>query len=227
MGQIDLGDPLTFLSILFQAVRGVLLLRPEVFMRTFAYQGSLYGLPLWVAFIAGLSLSLGQSVVLFANRVSRTRFWISIVLGALSFVLSVLLVTLVIWGLVNWLGAREWPYLQTARAVTLAYAPYWLGFLILIPTLGIHIQRLLRVYVFLALVVAAVAIFEITFVPAAIGAAVAMLLGRLLEVALSRLFSPLIERFVSRVTGVQEWTSTREIYELFAVRSRIDPGKEA
>ena len=63
----------------------------------------------------------------------------------------------------NFLGERPWPLSQVARAIALASAPYWLSFLVLIPYLGLILERLLKIYVFLALLVALQAIFGLTF----------------------------------------------------------------
>src|SRR3954451_3616389 len=84
---------------------------------------------LWIAFLSGGSLMLGQSVVLFANRVSRRRFATCLAIAGLVYVAG-----LVVWGVTIWFSARYVFRLDiTVRAITFAVcvgqAPLLFGFL--------------------------------------------------------------------------------------------------
>jgi hypothetical protein len=215
-----LTNLLEYIQALFRVVGGVLRLNPEIFSKAYAYPGSLHGLVFWIVLIAGISTMLGQSVVLFANRVPKVRFWISIFLGGVVFVVDALAVATVLWAIANLFGSQSWPYTATIRAVALAYAPYWLAFLILIPYMGLIIERLLDIYVFLAFVVACQAIFGISFWGGLFGAFLALVIKEVLELLAGRLLTPLTDRVERAVTGVDERTSTHEIYEMFARKSR-------
>lgn len=215
---LEINSLLDYLHYLLTGVRAALSLNPQLFRAVFEYPGTLYGIPFWVVFGAGVSRMLGQSVVLFANRVSKARFAISILFGALSFTLDVLLTTVIFWLLANALGSRAWPPLQTMRAIALAYAPYWLGVLILIPYLGEIIEHALKLWVFLALVVASQAVFGLTFFNAVLAALLAHAIGRGVDLLAGRLLTPLAGRLVTRVTGAPERKSLDDLYAEFASR---------
>ena len=82
---------------------------------------------IWIAFLGGVSLMLGQSVVLFANRVSRRRFAACLVIAGLVYVLG-----LVIWGITIWLSASVFGLDILAGTITFAVcvgqAPLLFGF---------------------------------------------------------------------------------------------------
>lgn len=107
-----------------------------------------------VVFVAGLSSAVGQSVVLFANRVQPRRFLASLLLSAALFVVGFLF-----WSLSSWLVAErvfgvEAPYALIVRAVGLGYSPYLLGFFVLTPYLGRMIWVGLSIWALLASLVA-------------------------------------------------------------------------
>src|SRR6187397_3344124 len=82
---------------------------------------------LWIAFLGGVSLMLGQSVVLFANRVSRRRFAACLAVAGLVYVAG-----LAVWGVSIWLSARifgiDIPTGAIAFAVCVGQAPLLFGF---------------------------------------------------------------------------------------------------
>jgi hypothetical protein len=116
---------------------------------------------LLIAFLGGVSLMLGQSVVLFANRVSRRRFAACLAIAGLVYVAG-----LVVWGVTIWLSARllfklDIPFRTITIAVGVGQAPLLFGFLILIPYLGSSIQRILNVYSLLVVVAALSAVLGV------------------------------------------------------------------
>jgi len=131
---------------------------------------------LLIAFLGGASLMLGQSVVLFANRVSRKRFAACLAVAGVVYVLG-----LVAWVVTIWLTARYGFKLDTtARTLTFAVcvgqAPLLFGVFILIPYLGTSIQRILNVYSLLVVVAALSAVLEVLVWQAALIAAAGWLL---------------------------------------------------
>jgi hypothetical protein len=163
MYHIDTSGLLAYIGTMFSLVGGALKLDPAVFQTFFDYSGKNTGLGFWIVFVAGLSMMMGQSVVLFANRIKPARFAISMVMGAISFVISVAVVALSVWVIGTIIGPKEWGLSQITRAIALVSAPYWLSFLVLIPYAGIFLERLLKIYVFLALMVAMQTVFHLTF----------------------------------------------------------------
>lgn len=102
-----------------------------------------------VAILAGASTLLGQSVVLFVNRVRGARFAFSLFVNGILLVISYTVYALVIW-LVGWLVLDGTPTVgDMIRGVMLGTAPLVFGFLVLIPYLGPAIGRVLSVWSFL------------------------------------------------------------------------------
>lgn len=109
-------------------------------------------LVLGVVFLGGASVLLGQSAVLFINRVRRGRFFFSLGLNGIMYVISYF-----VWGLTITLIGRllfefEPEYGAIVRMVGLSTAPLIFGFFILIPWMGPFIGRVLNVWGFLILV---------------------------------------------------------------------------
>jgi hypothetical protein len=221
MYEIDVSNVFAYIGTMFSLAGGALKLDPAAFQAAFDYTGRGDGLLLWIVFIAGLSIMMGQSVVLFANRVSPGRFAISLVLGALKFVLDVVIIVIVIWAMANILGEKPWGFVQVGRAIALVSAPYWLSITVLIPYLGLIIERLLKIYVFLALLVSVQTIFGIDFFYALWTSLLAIGLAHAISSLLGRLLTPLASKLTDTLAGSEEIASTREIYEMFASRNQI------
>jgi len=220
MYEIDTSGFFAYIGTILRLVGGALSLDPLAFQTAFN-QGEFSGIFLWIVLIAGMSLMFGQSVVLFANRVKPGRFAVSILFGAIKFILDVFVVLFVVWGIVNLRSDKAWDFWQVGRAIALAAAPYWLGIFILVPFLGLLWERLLKVYVFLAIMVAIQAVFGLPFLRALSGAAVVWLVSYFLTVGFGRLFTPITDRITRSITGDLEFSSTRQIYEMFARHDQI------
>jgi hypothetical protein len=121
----------------------------------------------------------------------------------------------------NLLGEKSWEVGQIARGIALASAPYWLSIFILFPYVGIHLERLLLVYVFLALVTALQAIFSLGFGEALLVSVIALAIAIGARILIGRLLSPVSNRLSSAVFGEKEIASTREIYEFYAQNQLI------
>lgn len=110
------------LDLIGQALR----LRPEAFALLETQPGGLR-LALWVVFFAGLSSALGQSLVLFVNRVTPRRLIASLVVSAGIFAVSFLFWVASIWLVAGQLFDRDRLFIDVVRAVGLAYAPQLFG----------------------------------------------------------------------------------------------------
>jgi hypothetical protein len=144
------------------------------------------GTALVIALLGGISLMLGQSVVLFANRVSRRRFAVCLVVAGLVYVVG-----LAVWGLTIWVTGRyvfgiEIPTGAIMFAVCVGQAPLLFGFFSLIPYLGTSLLRILSVYALLVVVAALSAVLDLRVWQAALLAAVGWALRAGLDRALSR-----------------------------------------
>jgi hypothetical protein len=220
MYEIDTSSILAYIGTILRLVGGALRLDPLAFQTAYN-QVDVSGIFLWIVLIGGLSLMFGQSVVLFANRVKPGRFAISLLFGAFKFILDVFVVLFVVWAIVNLRTGKSWDFLQVGRAIALAASPYWLGVFILVPFLGLLWERLLKVYVFLAVMVAIQTIFGLPFLRALSGAAVVWLVSYFLTVGFGKLFTPITDRITRSITGDLEFSSTRQIYEMFARHDQI------
>jgi hypothetical protein len=220
MYEIDTSSFFAYIGTILRFVGGALSLDPAAFQTAYN-QVDVSGIFLWVVLIGGMSLMFGQSVVLFANRVKPGRFVISLLFGAFKFLLDVFVVLTVVWVIINLRSDKSWDYWQVGRAIALAAAPYWLGVFILVPFLGLLWERLLKVYVFLAIMVAVQTIFGLPFLRALSGAAVVWLVSYFITVGFGRLFTPITDRITNSITGGLEFSSTRQIYEMFARHDQI------
>ncbi len=105
-----------------------------------------------IVFLAGASTLLGESAILFVNRVRRGRFFMSLVTNGIVFMISY-----AVWGLTISIVGRVLfqvnpPWGQVVRMVGLSTAPLVFGFLVLIPWMGPFISKLLNVWSLLILV---------------------------------------------------------------------------
>ncbi len=110
--------------------------------------------PVWVvlsvAMVAAASTLLGNSVVLFINRIRGVRFWFAIALNGASLVLLYLLQALATW-LAGSLVVGGRTLLHVTFAVLLSTGPLWFGVLAMIPFVGPWIARALQVWSLLSL----------------------------------------------------------------------------
>ena len=105
-----------------------------------------------IVFLAGASTLLGQSAVLFVNRVRRGRFFMSLITNGIVFMISY-----AVWGLTISIVGRvlfqvDPPWGQVVRMVGLSTAPLVFGFLVLIPWMGPFISKVLNIWSLLILV---------------------------------------------------------------------------
>ena len=147
-----------------------------------------------VVVLAGASLSLGQSVVLFLNRVSFGRFAFALILGGFELVLEALLWITSVWVVVGLLGVSRPHLVETLDVIGLAYAPFLFGVLVFLPYLGLRILSLLRLWMALAAIVGTSAAFDIA-PPLAAVAVAGGFLGRWL----------LLQVFDSTVKAADRW----------------------
>ena len=221
MYEIDTSGFFAYIGTIFRLVGGGLRLDPLAFQSAFKGGETFSGIFIWIVLVAGLSLMFGQSVVLFANRVKPALFVVGLFLGAIKFLLEVLVVVFVVWILANWLGAKPWDFWPVARAIALAAAPYWLGVFIMVPYLGLIWERLIKIYIFLAILIAIQTIFGMTFLQALASSALVWLVSYFLTLGFGRIFTPVTEQITQSLAGKKEISTTRQIYEMFARRDQI------
>ena len=176
-----------------ETVWGALALRPDAFAA--ATSGGGLRLALGVVFFAGLSQAVGQSLVLFANRVSPRRFVASLILFATVFTTTFLFWTATVWWIAGRLFDHPRPFATAVAAVGLAYAPQLFAFFTLTPYLGSLIWIVLTTWTLVAIVVATGVSFDLS-IPRAIAAAA---LGWVLLQALQRTLGRPVARWNTRL----------------------------
>lgn len=132
--------------------------------------------------LAGVSEAVGESVVLFANRVSRLRFLLSLLISALLFVFTYLFQAASIYVVARYGFGSAVELTTVTTVVGLAYAPRLFGLLAFLPYFGTGIAALLMTWSVLATVLGVAAAVELA--PWQAVAAVAM--GALLLAVLRR-----------------------------------------
>lgn len=221
MYEIDTSSFFSYLQTILRFVGGSLRFDPAAFLA--AFNGGREATPvlIWIVLIGGLSLMIGHSVVLFANRVNTVRFALSLVLGALKFLLDVILVVMVVWLMANIFSTRTWQFGQVARAIALASAPYWLSFFFLIPYAGLIWERLTRIYVFLLLITAIQNIFGSSFFDGLLASLIVFVLVEVISLIVGRLFTPLANRFTNALLGDLQIKNTQQIYKIFVHKNLV------
>jgi hypothetical protein len=142
-----------FLSHLFQVIGLALRFTPDLAHTVAAYPRPGL-LALGVAVLAGISVLIGDSVVLFAVRVRPTRFAAGLALNGALFALSLAVEGVTIWLVARYAFGAQQPLAMAVLIVFLGSAPLVFGFFSMAATLGPYVSRLLRVWSWLIVVVA-------------------------------------------------------------------------
>jgi hypothetical protein len=145
------GYVLLFLLLLPVTIMAALSMNPQA-LEIVEQQPRAGVLVAGVVFLAGVSTLLGESSILFVNRVRRSRFVFSLITNGLVFLISYF-----VWGLTIFLVARllfdvHPPWDEVVRMVGLSTAPLVFGFLVLIPWMGPLISKLLSIWSLLILI---------------------------------------------------------------------------
>ncbi|MCC6495117.1 MAG: hypothetical protein IT193_02530 [Propionibacteriaceae bacterium] len=164
-----------------------------------------------VAALAGASTLLGDSVVLFLNRVRGWRFAITMLLNAFGFVLLYALQALVI-AIVGPLVVGHSPGLvAVTRGVMLATAPLVFGFFVLIPYLGPAIARVLQAWGLLVLWVVVDVLFQTDLWTALLVTGIGWAVMQLLSWSLSRPVAWIGDRIWRLVSGQPSMMTGRDL----------------
>lgn len=145
---------------------------------------------IWIAFgvvmVAGISLLLGQSVILFMNQVSPGRFAISLISNGIWLVVGWLFWAITVWVIGNELFSQDVPLRIMLALIGLSYAPFVFGFLILMPYLGPFVQRVLYVWSFIIALRSVEYLFRVGFVQALVCVGIGWLLLMLMSSTIGR-----------------------------------------
>ena len=201
---------LTYLVYLSAVILQTLRFDPAVW-DTVTQSGMAGAIVIGVVFLGGASTLLGQSVVLFLNRVREGRFFFSLVVNGLLYLLQ-----FTVWGIVIYVVARFLFEKTPTRSdilllIGLSTAPYVLGFLALIPYMGPFIGKLLSVWVFLLQVIIIDNAFEVTFFRGLIAVAAGWLVMLLITNTIGKPIIRLRNKIWKLVTGTEMDVTAQDI----------------
>lgn len=170
-------------------------------------------LALLVVLLSGLSLAVGQFIVLFISRVKLWRFAFSLLLNAVLFTVGFLFLTLSTWVICLLPGSTRVPLLTLIEVFGLGYVPQLFGFLGALPYLGYPIANLLSVWNLLAMVVGFAAVARVEVGSALVYVALGWLVKQLLEGTIGQPIARLGRSLADRVAGVDLIDTREELIE--------------
>lgn len=141
----------TALDRFWSLVAGVLTLNSETFQLLNHLPLSLIA-SILVVLLAALSQGIGQSVVLFINRVRPIRFILSLAISAVIFTFNYNFWVLSTWLVATQIFQASLSLLEVIQTFGFSYAPLLFGFLMVIPYFGMPIFIILSVWTLLAIV---------------------------------------------------------------------------
>ncbi len=133
-------------------------------------------LALAVVALAGISESVGQSLVLFINKVRPNRFVPAVLISLLSYLVGYLLWTASIFAVGKYGFGKPVAWAPVAAVVGLAYAPQVLAFFELTPFFGNPFGILLSLWTMVAIVIAVQTALGLTLWQAVLAAGLGWLL---------------------------------------------------
>ncbi len=203
----SIGD---FVAAVFDAIRLALGLNPDAsgYINT---EADAIAVVVTVAFIAGVSLLLGQSVVLFLNRVTRTRFVFSLALNGALYVVNLMIWSTVIWGIGRLAFDVQQPIGIAMMAVLLGSAPFVFGFFILVPYLGLIFSRVLYAWSLLVTLVMVESAFEIGWLRTAVCVGLGWLVLLLIDRTVGRPIVTVRDRVLMKLTGVAPYAQASQL----------------
>ncbi len=174
-----------YITYVWRGIGEAMRLNPQVFEVVEAYPNSRWVI-LGIALVGGASMLIGQSVILFVNRVRPGRFALSLLLNGIVLTISLLMWALMIWIVGRFLFAEPVLLGQVMRMVGLGAAPYALGIFVLAPYAGTFIGRLLSVWSFLVVLRGIEYLYNLNFWSALLIVGVGWLLLLLLQFTVGR-----------------------------------------
>ncbi len=169
-----------------------------------------------IAFAGGVSLLLGQSVILFANRVRPPRFLASLLLNGVLYVGNLLVWAWAVRFVARLLLGVRIPPEESITLMFLTAAPMIFGFLILMPYSGPFVGRLLNLWSFLITYQLVALVYEIDWWSALWVVGVGWLLTLLLSNTIGWPLTAFFRRLRSWVAGVNLEASTDELAVKFS-----------
>ena len=177
-------------------------------------------LALVVVILAGLSEAVGESMVLFVNRVKAAHFVRSLVISALIFAFTYLFLAASIWVVARFFLEPSAQFRQIATVVALAQAPRLFGFLVFLPYFGLPLSILLWIWGLLATTVGVAELLDLVAWESAVVVALGSVLLLTLQRTVGRPLLALARIMRRRAAGVELVTNRQEL------RALVDSGPD-
>jgi predicted Abi (CAAX) family protease len=200
-------------------ISGAFAFQSEMFRQIASLPNGLW-LALLIVLLAGLSLAVGQSIILFINQVKPERFAFSLLLNAVLFVFGFLFLALSTWFICLLPGSVALPFLTLVKVLGLGYAPLLFSCLGALPYFGYPISNLLSVGNLLTMVVGFTAVAGVEASSAFIHVALGWGVKQLLEGTIGQPIAQLGRNLAERVAGVDLADTRQELRERLLSRSR-------
>ena len=191
----------TALGQFWQLIYGVLLLDRDTLAAIHQLPSSLTATCL-VVLLAGLSQTLGQSVMLFINRVRPWRFVLSVAIAAVLFLFNYNFWVISTWLVARWIFEVRLPLVAVVTTLGFSYAPLLLGFLIIIPYFGMPMLIVLSIWTLMAIATGLGTISDLGIWQAFESCLGGWLLWQLSQRVLGKAIARLVDRVVDWVAGV-------------------------
>lgn len=184
-----------------ELINGFFLLNSESFLSLVSSEKG-WLLALIIVLLAGISLGIGQGIILFVSRVTPIRFVLSLLLNGILFTFAFLFLVFSIWlnCKIPW-WSLSIPFSSLVTVLGASYAPQLFSFLGALPYLGVPILSILSVWRLLAMVVGFSAISQVS-IPNAFGyVVVGWVVLQLLENTLGKPITSFGKNVADRVAG--------------------------
>ncbi|WP_289501167.1 CAAX protease [Gloeocapsopsis sp. IPPAS B-1203] len=174
-----------------------------------------YGLwlALLVVLLSGLSLAVGQSIILFINRVKPRRFAFSLLLNAVLFTFGFIFLALSTWLICRLPWSTRVSFLTLVKVLGLGYTPLLFSFLGALPYFGYPINNILAVWNLLAMVVGFAVVAQVDTGSALIYIALGWVVKQVLTGTIGQPIARLGYSLADRVAGVDLANTRQELRE--------------
>jgi hypothetical protein len=183
------------------------------FIAIFRLDGALE-MALTVAALSGLSEAVGESVVLFVNRVRLRRFVFSLLISAVLYVFTYLFFAVSISFVARYAFGSDVDVRTVAILVGLSYAPRLFGFLAFLPYFGVPMSGLLNLWTVLVMMSSVAWALDLSPAQALVSILLGGLLLFTLQRSIGRPVTALTRWMMRRVAGVPLITDRKGLYAL-------------
>ncbi len=207
-----MGAILDYFNIFWTIVRQSMFLNPNIAQQAETYPNAFWYI-LSVAIVAGISLLIGQSVILFVNQVKPSRFLLSLFTNGLTFAISLIVWAVTIFIAGNLMFEARPMFINVLKIVMLSAAPFVFGFLILMPYAGQFVYRLLSAWSFVIAMGAVRFSYGASWVGALFAVGLGWLLSYLITITIGKPIIAIRNRLAQTLLGTPLDATSKDILD--------------